>query len=246
MLAAPIRMPLRAALTLLLIPLGAVAQEPPVIVPLEVERTQSGQDYLDSLRFTRIDGDIVYVDQLEGKITVDTRLPEPPAQDDPPTGSALNMGNAPNVWGVILLLGLLVGALFLVRKYGGGLRARFAKDDGGEIPVLHVPEPGALPRPSKATLFDELRAMGDRRAALVLLLRHVLAAAAHSNKLRHIDSETARELLRRLPAAWPRRDQLRQIIMAEELVQFGGRDLAEETFEACLDLAKPILAESPA
>ncbi|MEM6466533.1 MAG: hypothetical protein AAF679_08520, partial [Pseudomonadota bacterium] len=195
------------ALVSLVLPAGVLAQETPVIVPLEVERTASGQDYLSTLRFTRTQAEVVYVDSLEGKITVDTRLPEP--QEEPSLENVPNLGNGVNAWGVVLLIALAVALLIVLRTYGGGLKARFAKDPEGEIPQVPPPGPGGPEARVAGDFYARLRGMADRREALVLLLRHVLAAAAQSNNLRHLDSETARELLRRLPSAWPKREQLR-------------------------------------
>ena len=88
--------------------------------------------------------------------------------------------------------------------------------------------------------------MADREAAIVLLLQAALQEAATANGLRLSRSETAREFLRRLPPGWAHGSSLRRLVMAEELVQFGGRILAEETFEQCLHDAAPILGQRAA
>ena len=89
--------------------------------------------------------------------------------------------------------------------------------------------------------LDQLYQDEDRREALVLLIENLLPAAARQNSIRLGRSETAREIIRRLPHGWALLPELKRIVMTEELVQFGGRDLPERTFEDCLRRAAPIL-----
>lgn len=84
--------------------------------------------------------------------------------------------------------------------------------------------------------------MEDRRKALILLTGHALERAANMNDLRIARSQTARDVLRILPRQWPHRDAVRTLVREAEIVHFGGRDIAEETWQACLTAARPIFS----
>ena len=197
------------------------------------------QQYLDAQGFSRLQTDLVYIDRLEGEIPMDGapayKPPEPPPErvDDRP----VEITNQ-------VLLGLILAiAIFLAWKFGRPVLERWGFVSrnirrGHETWEARQVGPVVVTDPD---LIARLRGMADREAALIQLLEAVLPAAAGANGMRLTRSETARELLRRLPASWPHMADLRRIVMTEELVQFGGRPLAEESFLDCLDRAVPIL-----
>ena len=69
-----------------------------------------------------------------------------------------------------------------------------------------------------------------------------LERAAEANGLRLGRAQTARDVLRVLPRGWPHLDALRRLVREAEIVRFGGRDLAEEHWRACLESARPLFA----
>ncbi|MEO1273820.1 MAG: DUF4129 domain-containing protein [Pseudomonadota bacterium] len=206
------------------------------IVEHEVTR---GDDYARATRLTRVQTDIRYVEEANGTIPMDGPIPDPPDQrqdfDFVPPGDAVELlTRIVLVIGVVFLLVLIFrNRHFLTNRFGGAEpKKRGVTAQPGQTPVLDVDHPG---------LLAELRAMEDRAAALERLASAVMDVAAHANGLRLGASETARDLLGRLPQSWTHWAGLRRIVMAQELVRFGGRPLAETTFEACLDAADPIL-----
>ena len=96
----------------------------------------------------------------------------------------------------------------------------------------------------KSGLLDHLAAMPDRRRALILLT----GLSLELNGLTLARAQTARDVLRILPRQWTHLGAVRQLVREAEIVHFGGRDLAEDTWRACLDAARPLFAgqEAPA
>ena len=83
-------------------------------------------------------------------------------------------------------------------------------------------------------LLAELGTIADRRLALQRLTEHALARATHANGLRLIRSQTARDVVRFLPAAWRHVDALDLVVRTEEAVRFGGGPLPDALFADCL------------
>ncbi|WP_112322438.1 DUF4129 domain-containing protein [Oceanibium sediminis] len=217
---------------------AAPAQDTPAprITPHEVTRNP---DYMDALMLRRVQADITYIAELEGELPLDGLPLEPPPE---PADDVRDVDAQADLLGRIVVFGGLAAlALLLFSKRAalghllGGGRARpdQARSAGKQVDAPEESTPtGLLTRLSRAK---------NREAALVELLEAVLSAAARANGLRVGRSETARELLRRLPRDWPHLGGLRTIVMTEELVQFGGRPLAPEAFRTCLHEAHPIL-----
>ena len=88
--------------------------------------------------------------------------------------------------------------------------------------------------------FARLQTMADRREAIILLLKRCLEIALDANNLALGRSQTAREILFRLPKTWSHIDALARIVRVEERVQFRGEDLPEPVFQESLELAKPM------
>ncbi len=88
--------------------------------------------------------------------------------------------------------------------------------------------------------FTRLQAMADRREAMILLLKRCLELALDANSMALGRSQTAREILFRLPKTWLHIDALARIVRIEERVQFRGEDLPESVFQESLELAKPM------
>lgn len=155
-----------------------------------------------------------------------------PDPDDPDRERLLQTA----FFGAIALLALMALIVFGGRRIVG-LRAvsNRSRDIGGSEAEA---EPTQL-----ADVLETARSMADRRAALVLLVRAALERAGAAVQLPLRRSETAREILRRIPGNWHHRAALGRLVAVEEGVQFGGRPLPEAVFAECLDHAAPILAE---
>ncbi|MSU88107.1 DUF4129 domain-containing protein [Rhodobacteraceae bacterium 2CG4] len=214
----------------------AVSQEAPRITGHAFETNPA---YERRVLLNRLQTDLVYVDRLRGEIPLDAAPAPPDARAAEPASDRSGVLRLTTRLALLLLVGLAAVALFRRR---GWLAERFGPlPQGRRARRTAAPaRPDAAPAEG-AALLARLRAMTDRRAALVALLSATLDAAAEQNGLRLGRSETARELLRRLPRDWPHLPALRTLVMTEELVQFGGRPLPGPTFHACLGAAAPIL-----
>lgn len=198
-------------------------------------------EYGQTLDFRRIQHEIDYTDPGNEALSFDLEaVPEPPRIDleEPPELTLPEIGSRVALVIVLLALG------WLIWRRRDTLARLFGRS-GGPAPAAPTINAGgddlAVTPDGVDNLLARLRAASDRRAALVALLGHALEAAASQNDLRLRRSETAREFLRRLPEGWARIADLRRIAMTEELVQFGGRPLPDETFEDCLKRAGMIL-----
>ncbi|MFU1476227.1 hypothetical protein ACM25N_00325 [Roseovarius sp. C7] len=150
--------------------------------------------------------------------------------------------------GMIILFAALLALLLLWLRFGGTgtLLTRAPKDSDGRGKT--VPAAWKIDADEAATdqqsLMDQLRAMPDRRAALVRLLRHALLAAGTACDTRFARSDTEREAFARLPGGWRYRATLAELLKAAELAHYGGRDVSEEGFEAALAQGAAILQQA--
>lgn len=199
--------------------------------------------YRQAIRFSRLQSELVYIDHLDGPIPMDglpLRRPPDATEDEGDAGTELFEASqlvsraALVILAVFLLVALIKSRRGLMYRLG-----RAPNDASGAGP--DAPAAQDLPYENHLALIERLRAMQDREQALVALIEASLASAANQNRMRLGRSETARDLLRRLPGNWPHITGLRRLVMTEELVQFGGRPLQETTFEDCLRRALPIL-----
>ncbi|MHA3914217.1 DUF4129 domain-containing protein [Halovulum sp. GXIMD14793] len=235
---------LAVAFALCLLPAGPGAAQSPVFLQVEPDA-----DYRASVRFRNIQSEMFYVDRNMGDLDLDG-LPDPPVdrseelvRGDAPVSTRTRLSE--NI-ATIALIGLLATLGYLAYKYGGRARDGFARPDKGRRNNRRsapIEEQRQIKRARTQELIARLLDMEDRHAAMVELIHHVLDAAATRHDLRLGRSETSRDFLRRLPEDWPYLADMRRIVIAEELVQFGGRPLITRTFEDCLRRATPILDE---
>jgi hypothetical protein len=229
----------RAAVLLLLVlcsPADAASLDPADIEPTG-ERNAA---YLDAVRGHGLQTEIAYL--REGAALPDfggVAVPEVPDLPDP----AAERRNWAIFFGVLLAL-ILGFAIW----YGRGISASFgvARDPRqAGVPAGETPAP-SRDLPAEAFL-ESVRAMPDRRRAQILLVARALERAATANGLRLGRAQTARDVLRAVPRAWPHFETLRRLVAQAEIVHFGGRELAEDQWRACLDGAQALLgAERPA
>lgn len=234
-------------LTLAIWPGGSAVMGQDTAVPPEITGFDlpSNPEYAARTRFSRLQTEVFYIDRLVGEIPMDGR-PLPPRDDeadpDLPLPDRDQMAVARSISRIALAIGagLLLWVLFR-RRYEIMARLRgLSVTSTSAAPALRNAQPSAAEANSSG-LIARLRGMEDRREALVLLLHAVLKAAARQNDMRLGRAETARELLRRMPTTWTHLGDARRLVLAEELVQFGGRPLPESLFEECLRQGETIL-----
>lgn len=144
--------------------------------------------------------------------------------------------------GVGITVAVIVLLLFLFLKFGGAGN-------------LLASDPAAVKRDRKKTkawgltaedahsqdILSKIRSMKDRRAALILLLRHCLLQAAHETDTTFRRSDTEREALKRLPQGWRQFSNLGILLRRSELVHYGGRPISESDYEETLNVGANIL-----
>lgn len=211
--------------------------------PEPLELSDSGRDYLKSLRFRGIDPTVAYYDPTRPPPPLETSArPNERRSSEPGAGREIDIPS------VITSAIIILIAIYLFVAYGGRFGLSLAKavsnpirdGDGAEV----LPE-SAFGQTLSRSLRD-IVANPDRRAALVALAQHALARVVTKNGLRIQKSWTVRDALHRLPVDQSHMPQLRALVFAAERVHFGGRDVSEEEFNAHLAATRPLLTEAPA
>jgi len=181
-----------------------------------------------------VDTSISYVDETSEDFLTTDRTPAPQVQRTRRTGT-----QGPNVF---VIVGLFAVALFLLLKFGGAGALLRADPKSGSKPKKRAKGWGLTASEAPAgDILSQIRAMTDRRAALILLLRYCLLQAADETDTMFKRADTEREALSRLPDTWRHRDKLRHILMQTELVHYGGRDIADDDYETALSHGSTIL-----
>lgn len=227
------------ALAVLLSLAGPPAALPsPATAPADLEPVgHRDAAYLDAVRRRGLQTDIDY---LRPEVAFDPwayaggRRPEPPRQMDPDTARL--------VWGGVFAL-LLAAVIAFAAWFGGRIPVSFRAHDERRRPAEPAsPAPG-VPAPLPDDAFVErVRAMTDRREALILMTARALERAAAANGQRIARAQTARDVLSALPRGGPQIDALRRLVREAELVHFGGRDLPEDRWRECLGIGMSLLA----
>lgn len=147
---------------------------------------------------------------------------------------------------IIVSLAVLIGiGMFAIRfAPGATINTRVPSDErrrgaDGRRTAGGSPEPG-ISAAGGREFIAQVQAISDRRQAIILLLRRCLELALVANDLALGRSQTAREILYRLPNTWLHVDSLARIVRIEERVQFGGEEIPESVFQESVELAKPM------
>lgn len=209
---------------------------------LEIPISLSGQDYREALGRSRIKTDLIYL-----RPDADETLP----RDTPKPASNPQTESLPRYALMAVLAALLVAiAIFALRFAPKTTISISSPDDrarAGSPRTRTAGQADAGPADNLAgrAFLDELRAMADRKAALILLLKRALELAVEINGMALGRSQTAREVLRKLPSTWTHYPALSRLVGFEERVQFGGHELPEPVFQESLSLAEPLFVTEP-
>jgi hypothetical protein len=218
---------------------GSARAQEAVREPVEIGA--SGEAYLKALRFRRIDSDVAYFDPVGPVPDLKTGMrPAPPPDEQEDTS-----GSAPDWIAAAVAAVILAGLLYVFARFGGRLSVSLARD--AENPLRrHSNGAGEAPVwAERLGSLDEIINTGDRRRALVLLARKALAATVAANGVLMQKSWTARDALKHIPETQISLSALKNLVMASERVQFGGRDVSEADFRAHVDACRPLLGTEP-
>lgn len=231
-------------------PLSAQSAEPAAggdgyAIPSDVEapRSETGRAYLSGPG-RRLRAEPIYAEELEGDLAGKRRPPreEKEKKKDPPRDPLISLsGNMGGLFAILLILVLLGLAL----KFGaGGALLRGDPQTAARKRKAAAPEAWAAEAEDLSEAGDllaRLAAMGDRAAALAILLRHALLAAAEAAELRFARADTEREAFAKVPADWPGRPALAGLLRAAELAHYGGRPVSDADFAAALEAGRGLL-----
>lgn len=217
-------------------------------------QSPSTEDYREVVQARGIQSDVVYPGQLvEPAEEAPLQQEAPMASSEPPpveTPALAGSTDAQSMRWIVLAVSVVVLVFLgiLLFRNGAGVGVAFSRGDTKEPParrpkaVAPTTEVAATARTPDDALLQELRDMPDQREAMHRLLVHILAKSASLTGLRPGRSWTARDTIRSVPEGWSHLEALRYIAGQAELAWFGGRDIDRNSFEACLDLARPILS----
>lgn len=209
---------------------------------IEIPRSETGEVYRQAVRGGRAKIDLVYL-KPEADETLPRDAAKPESERFTPDLDWSRIGPM-GLGGVILIAIILFAAQFAPKttismsspedRSRGESRRRRAGAKPAETPEALA---------GGNDFLNQLRAMPDRKQALMLLLKRALERALEIHGMTLGRSQTAREILRKLPRNWDHYAALARIVGFEERVQFGGHDLPEPVFQESLSLAEPLFAQ---
>ncbi|WP_296424016.1 hypothetical protein [Yoonia sp.] len=145
-------------------------------------------------------------------------------------------------YGTFLMIALVVALLFIFVKFGAGGMLLRADPSAPKKPRKRAKAWGLTAADHTAgDIMAQVRVMASRREALIFLLRHCLLQAADETQTNFLRADTERDALARLPTSWRRHGQLHALMFQTELVHYGGRDIADDAFDAAIDHGSQIL-----
>jgi len=215
-----------------------LAQEAALTTP---EISTSGQAYLEAVARKGIDTDVVYFDPT-------AEAPELATQERLETieRPQRNTWFGPSeAWPYgLVAAAILIGLIMLSLRFGGNFGIMLQPSADNPHAARRAKQASAT---GLATFQDrnlaQITGMADRRAALILLTQNALRKAVTANGLLLQSSWTDRDALRRLPADQTHLKALRELVLASERVQFGGRDVSEPEFVHHVSQITPLFRE---
>lgn len=224
-------------IVLLLLPfaVGSPWAQEAVREPIEIG--DSGKEYLRAIRLRRIDSDVAYFDPAAPAPDLKTeQQPERPPQP----GTEVSGTGARWTFGIVAgtILAVLV---YVFLRFGGNVAVSLRREAQNPVRQRLKSQPDAPAWAERLGTLEEILRIEDRRRALVLLAQKALASTVAANGVLMQRSWTARDALRHIPDQQIQLGALRDLVMASERVQFGGRDVSEEEFRGHVDGCRQLL-----
>ena len=207
-----------------------------------VEVKQSGEDYAAAIRFRGIDAEVAYFDPTQPPPPLETTqsLGRTESTDGRATDLDIQVTGGDTFLFVVMLM-ILMGILYIVVVFGGGLPVSFARQPD-ENDEEYSPDIESGPRAPVTMGLQAILNMADRQLALVALCKSILARVVAAEGVLLQKSWTDRDTLRRVPRDHAHRDALQALVLDSEKAQFGGRDVTEEEFRAHVTRLQPLLS----
>jgi len=211
---------------------------------IDIPLGPGGEEYRNTVGRSRIKTDLIYL-----RPEADETLPRDAAKTAPVNPERSN--ELARYVMIAILAAILIGLVLFALQFAPATtismsspedRSREGSRKRGKTGPANDGQTGIGPG---LDFLNELRNMSDREAALILLLKRALERALEINGMALGRSQTAREILRKLPKTWDHYSALSRLVVFEERVQFGGHDLPEPVFQESLVLAEPIFEPGP-
>lgn len=216
----------------------AVAQ----MTPEDVEQVgQRDPDVQQAITWDRLQTEVIYLRPsapFKPDEKVQIEVPDPPESPEEVSREAKW------TWGTIFFLILVVIiAVFIMQGNRINVSFRNTEERTRSTPAKRTGRDAPTDLPPLDGFLDRLARMPDRREALILLVGRALEQAATANGLTLARAQTARDVVRVIPNRWSHREPLRKLVREAEIVHFGGRDISEDRWRDCLDLARPMFGQ---
>jgi hypothetical protein len=200
----------------------------------------SGEAYLTSLGYRRIETEVAYYDPAAALPALQTGQ-KPPAEPEP-TSTPGAMAEGARYGAILISVLLLIGVAVLVLQVGGGFTLSLQRDAQNPVRARRDRGPLTLAEAGPPADLHAILTTSDRRRALVLLVQAALARTVAANGVLLQPSWTLRDALRHIPRSQAHLEGLRKLVMAGEGVLFGNRDVSEEEFQAHVAAIRPLMA----
>lgn len=223
----------------LLAPAGRVQAQEAVAQPLTIE--PSGEAYLRAVRLRQIDTDVGYFDPTAPPppMTISEAPVRPPEEDDREWSSGERLPT------ILVAAAVLAGIAYVFARHGGNVSLSFRQEARNAGRRREATGAGrAAPEEERSRSLASILRIGDRREALVVLARNALARVIAESGVLLQSSWTARDALRHVPRDHRHMEALRELVLAGERVQFGGRDVTEDEFGAHVARIGPLFGRA--
>lgn len=205
--------------------------------PLEIK--PSGEAYLKSLGYRRIETDVGYYDPTGALPVLETKQEpqKPPKESD----GKVELFAPSNLMMILLAAAILIGVMAVFLKFGGGLAFSLEGEVQNPTRSRRMRGMQSLGDIGPPADLQAILTTADRRRALIMLVQAALARTVAANGVILQSSWTMRETLRHIPKAQAHLDALRALVLAAERVLFGNRDVSEEEFQAHVATIRPLM-----
>ena len=211
------------------------------VAPLDL--SESGEAYLRA-KGRGINSDVAYYDPTRAAPAFETdQQPRARRQDRDRGVSGERVWTTTRISTALITGVILAVMVYLFLQFGPRMTVslRSTSENAERDPRGRQRRDAAAGEMAEIQPLRSILNMSDRSMAIVLLARALLAHVVEANGILIQKSWTAREALRRLPASQPHLSALNALVLASERVQFGNRQVDEETFDAHVKEVSPLV-----
>lgn len=213
----------------------ALGQEEAVEEPLEI--TESGQAYLDKIRYRGVQSEVGYFDPTRPVPPLETRERVRAKPENTEEWSLENVNTASG----LIAFAFLIAIAVLFFRFGGASRLALGSGPKAAERAARGEEGDSLFGDGQSRDLRAILKNSERRTALIELVQLLISKSVTANGLLLQRSWTARDVLRRLPKGLEYMPELRELVMIGERVHFRDQPVSEDDFKSFVTRAKPLL-----